>query len=92
MVSAKSDVRSKSGQTSAIFHQPSAILMGGVLLKDERMRGDEEKCLSDMSGFSPGEFVKPGVWCENKNIHLEILFNQKQRDADGSVAPGRLSD
>ena len=35
--------------------------MGVVLLKDERMKGDEEKRFSDMSGFSLGEVEKPGV-------------------------------
>lgn len=35
--------------------------MGGVLLKDERMRGDEEKRLSNMLRFCPRELEKPGV-------------------------------
>lgn len=35
--------------------------MGGVLLKDERMRRDEEKRFSDVSRFCPRELEKPGV-------------------------------
>jgi len=35
--------------------------MGGVLLKEERMKGDEEKHLSDVSRFSPRELEKPYV-------------------------------
>ena len=35
--------------------------MGGVLLKEVRIRGDEEKRFPDMSGFCPGELEKPGV-------------------------------
>jgi len=66
--------------------------MGGVLLTEGRMKGEREIHFSDVSRFSPRELEKPGVWCENKNIHLETLFNQKRRDADGNVAPGRLSD
>jgi len=49
--------------------------MGGVLLKDERMRGDEKRHLSDVSGKSPRELKEPIVLTENKNIHLETLFN-----------------
>ena len=44
--------------------------MGGVLLKDEKMRGDEEKRFSDMSRFSPREPKEPIVLTENKNIHF----------------------
>ena len=32
--------------------------MGGVLLKEERMRRDEEKHFSDVSRFSPRELEK----------------------------------
>ena len=35
--------------------------MGGVLLKEEIIRGDEEKRFSAMSGFCPREFEKPSV-------------------------------
>ena len=44
--------------------------MGGVLLKEERMKGDEEKHLSDMSRFSPREPKEPIVLTENKKIHF----------------------
>lgn len=44
--------------------------MGEVLLKDERMRGDEEKRFSDMSRFSPREPKEPIVLTGNKNIHF----------------------
>jgi len=44
--------------------------MGVVLLKEERMRGDEEKYLSDVSGKSPMEPKEPIVLTGNKNIHF----------------------
>jgi hypothetical protein len=44
--------------------------MGGVLLKEERMREDEERHLSDMSRFSPREPKEPIVLTGNKNIHF----------------------
>jgi len=44
--------------------------MGGVLLMEERMRGDEEKRFPDMSGKSPREPKEPIVLTDNKNIHF----------------------
>ena len=44
--------------------------MWGVLLKEGRMRGNEEKRFSDMSRFSPREPKEPIVLTENKNIHF----------------------
>ena len=35
--------------------------MGGVLLTEERMKGDTEKHLSYVSKFSPREVEKPDV-------------------------------
>ena len=44
--------------------------MGGVLLKEERIKGDEEKHLSDVSGKSPREPKEPIVLAKNKIIHF----------------------
>lgn len=66
--------------------------MGVVLLKEGRMKGERKRHLPDVSGKSTREQEKADVWLRNKNIHLETLFNQKRRDADGSVAPGGLSN
>jgi hypothetical protein len=44
--------------------------MGGVLLMEERMRGDEEKRFPDMSRFSPREPKEPIVLAKNKIIHF----------------------
>ena len=44
--------------------------MGGVLLIEERMRGNEEKRFSDMSGKSLREPKEPIVLVKNKNIHF----------------------
>lgn len=44
--------------------------MGGVLLKEVRMKGDEGKRFPDMSGFSPREPKEPIVLTGNKNIHF----------------------
>ena len=44
--------------------------MGGVLLKEERMKGDEEKTPLDVSGKSPREPKEPTVLTKNKNIHF----------------------
>ena len=49
--------------------------MGGVLLKEERMRGDEEKHLSGVSGKSPREPKEPIVLVKNKIIHFQRKFN-----------------
>ena len=51
--------------------------MGVVLLTEERMKGEMERHVSDVSGKSPREVEKSDVWRENKNIYLETLFNQK---------------
>ena len=48
--------------------------MGVVLLTEERMKGEMERHVSDMSGKSPREVEKSDVWRENKKYILRNII------------------
>jgi len=64
-------------------HHPSSIshLNGGVLLTEERIKGERERHLSDVSRKNPKGFEKPVVKQENKNKYFERLFNRRRKTA-----------
>ena len=82
MVSAKSDVRSKSGQTSAIFHQPSAILK---VIKEPSPDLPDKAQTAELLASKDRQIAEQAALIESQKKDIERITADRDQERDSRI-------